>query len=116
MIRYFLIGVVMLSTGCASLQLPIKTPQVTPDTVLSVLGMLQDTAIEANNRKELSDNSTRVIVKFVVDSAKVIKTAPASTNWKTIVNIGLTQLFRDLPVIDANKFSSILLTLQGVVK
>lgn len=105
--KYLIIPILAFTVSCASLQSPFKPiTQINPDTLLTILGGLQDTVIEANNRKELSDNSTRSIVTFVVNSAKIIKTSPTNIDWKSVVGTALGQLLKDLPIADTNRFSS----------
>ena len=105
--KYLACVLLLFSFGCSQVFQTIKgEPKYGPDTLLSVLDQLQDSAIDANNRKELSESSTRMIVTFVVNSAKLVKASSTTTNYKVLIGAQLQQLRTDLPVVDAQKYSA----------
>lgn len=103
----FITCILALSVGCTNLQLPIKTvPQYGPETLISTLSAIQDTAIAKESAKEIPTSSARIIITFVVDSLKTTKTVTNEATYKGLIDTNLTQVRMDLPVVDELKFKS----------
>lgn len=106
--RHFLVVMLLFTFGC-SLPLTVSRPNrpiYGPDTLLATISALQDDAIDREAKGELATASTRKIVQFVVNSAKLVKSSSSNVAWKQLIGADLDQLRRDLPVVDAAKFAA----------
>jgi hypothetical protein len=103
----FVTCILALSIGCAGFQLPVKTaPEYGPETLISTLSAIQDTAIAKEAAKEIPTASARIIITFVVESLKTTKTVTNEATYKGLIDTNLTQVRMDLPVVDELKFKS----------
>lgn len=106
--KYLSCLLLLFTVGC-SLPFTVARPNAPvygPDTLLTVIADLQDTAIAKEAAKELSTSSTRMIVTFVVNTAKLVKSSGTNVAWRQIANANLTQLRTDLPVADEARFTA----------
>ena len=79
--------IIALTGLCAcpppSVQTPAGKTAYTADQVVLRIGELQAAAIDANAAGELSTATTRRVVQFTVDAAKILKASP--DGWQTTV-------------------------------
>jgi hypothetical protein len=102
----FITCILALSVGCTNLQLPIKTvPQYGPETLISTLISIQDSAMDKEATKEIPTSSARIIIKFTNESLKTTKSVTDEATYKGLIDAELTQVRKDLPVVDENKFT-----------
>lgn len=106
--KYLSLVLLLFTVGC-SLPFTVARPQQPaygPDTLLTVISNLQDTAILKEKNQEIPTSSARLVIQFTVDAAKLVKASNTNVAWKQMIGASLTQLQRDLPVLDAGKFSA----------
>lgn len=105
--KSFLITCILaLSVGCSNLQLPVKTaPAYGPNTVISTLISIQDSAVDKEANKEIPTSSARIIIKFTNESLKTTKSVTDVATYKGLIDAELTQVRKDLPVVDEQKFT-----------
>ena len=105
--RLSILVILALSLSCAGLtNLVTSGPQYGPETVLSTLSSIQDSAISKEASKDIPTSSARIIITFVVDSAKVVKTVTNEATYKGLIDTSLAQVRTDLPVVDEAKFTA----------
>lgn len=87
------------SAGCAPKNNPNLSPSgkaaYTADQVVTRLASLNTAAQQAEKAGQLDRNTTRAIVKFCGDSARVLKEAP--NGWYPAVSKAWDQLKKDVP-------------------
>jgi hypothetical protein len=104
--KYLLTLVLALSVGCTSFPVRIaSTPTYGVETVISTLIAIQDSAIDKEAQKEIPTSSARIVIKFAVDSLKTTKTVTDENTYKGLIDSDLTQVRKDLPVVDEAKFT-----------
>ena len=116
--RYFSVLLLLFTIGCSSFPLQVSRPNrpaYGPDTLLTVISALQDEAIAMEAAKTLPTSSARMIVTFVVNTAKLVKESSTNVAWRQLTGANLTQLRRDLPVVDEGKFSAKFDLIQKIV-
>lgn len=105
--KYLLTLVLALSiSGCASFKFAGSAPQYGTETVISTLVTIQDSAIAKESAKEIPTSSARIIISFVVDSLKLTKSVTSEDTYKGLIDSKLSQVRKDLPVVDEEKFTS----------
>lgn len=97
----------ILALSCNTLTSLVTTgPHYGPETVLTTLSSIQDTAIAKEAAKDIPTSSARIIITFVVESAKTVKAVTDENTYKGLIDTSLTQVRKDLPVVDEAKFSA----------
>lgn len=91
--------VIALMVGACGPQTVNLTPEgkaiYTAGQVVERLQNLQNAAIQAHDQKQLDTNTTRIIVLFTVDAARVLKETPGG--WYPAVSTAWAQVKRDVP-------------------